>query len=149
MKPKHLLQGGMIYTLGYYPIHKMWDINRKLPRESFGRKENQLDIFIFLGQNYVRLKVIWQWYHVYKMLLLILPLGLENTSTNWNFTDSDLLEEWKIKIDWDQKYLMCEKCYKGDSNIQNRSRTLGYSQYSKKSPWWSVHMYMFSQIWWI
>ena len=31
------------------------------------------------------------------MLLLILPLGLENISTNWNFTDSDLIEQRKIQ----------------------------------------------------
>ena len=59
-------------------------------------KENQLDIFICLGQNSVRLKVIWQQVHVYKMLLLIMPLGLENTPTNRNCKDIDFLEEWKI-----------------------------------------------------
>ena len=59
-------------------------------------KENKLDIFIFLGQNYVRLKVIWRWVNFYKMLLLILPLGSENTSKNWNCTDSALLEECRI-----------------------------------------------------
>ena len=41
-------------------------------------KVNILDLFIFLGQNSVRLKVILRWGHVYNMLLLILPLGLEN-----------------------------------------------------------------------
>ena len=60
-------------------------------------KENQLDLFIFLGQNSVRLKVICPRGRVYKVFLLILPLVLENTSTKLNCTDSALPEELNIQ----------------------------------------------------
>ena len=38
VKPKHLLQRGMIYTPGYDPIQKMWDRDQKTARDNFGRK---------------------------------------------------------------------------------------------------------------
>ena len=38
MKPKHLLQRGMRYTPGYDPIQQMWDRDRKIERDNFGRK---------------------------------------------------------------------------------------------------------------
>ena len=48
-------------------------------------KENQLDLFIFLGQNSVRMKVIWRWGHVYKTLLLIMPLALKKYTNKLEF----------------------------------------------------------------
>ena len=76
MKPKHFLQRGMRYTSGCDPRQQFWDRDSKISRDSFGRKIESIDLFIFLGQKSVRLKVIWQWGHVYKMMLLILLLGL-------------------------------------------------------------------------
>ena len=62
------------------------------------KKEKQLGKCFFLGQDSVKLKVTWKWGHVYKMLSSILPQELENLLTNWNYTDSALLEEWRIHI---------------------------------------------------
>ena len=42
-------------------------------------KVNQLDVFIFLDTNTTRLKAIWIGGHVYMMMLLTLPQGLEST----------------------------------------------------------------------
>ena len=58
VKPKHFLQRGMRYTSGCDQIQQMWGRDRKTAREKLVEKENQLDLFIFLGQNSVRLKVV-------------------------------------------------------------------------------------------
>ena len=73
-------------------LQAMWYRNRKTAIEKFGKK-TQLDLFMSLGQNYVKLKVTCKCGHVHKMLLLIMPLGLENILTKMNFTDSALLEK--------------------------------------------------------
>ena len=98
VKPRHFLQRGMKWKSFGEPLQAMWNRDRKITRYNFYKKENQLDLFILLDQNSVKLKVICWWGHVYKMLLLILPLGLENVLTNRNCIDSDLLEKWKIQI---------------------------------------------------
>ena len=33
----------MRYTPGYDPIQQIWDRDRKIEKDNFGRKENQLD----------------------------------------------------------------------------------------------------------
>ena len=64
VKPEHFLQILMRYTPGYDPIQQIWDRYRKIARDFLEEKENQMDIFIFMGQNSVRLEAIWQWGHV-------------------------------------------------------------------------------------
>ena len=38
MKAKQILQRGMIYPPGSDTIHKMWDRERKIERDDFGRR---------------------------------------------------------------------------------------------------------------
>ena len=76
MKPKYFLQRGMGYTSGCDPIQEIWDRDKKISRENLGRKRKSNGFFIFLDQNLVMLKFIWWLGHVYKMLLLIMLLGL-------------------------------------------------------------------------
>ena len=43
------------------PLQAMWDIDMKIAGENFGKKkENKLDLFMSLGQNFVKLKVTCQ-----------------------------------------------------------------------------------------
>ena len=79
VKPKHFLQRGMRYTSGCYPIQQMWDRGRKTAREMFGKIRKPAGFIYLPGSNSVRLKVIRQSGHFYKMFLLTIPLGLENT----------------------------------------------------------------------
>ena len=58
VKPKYFLQRGMIYTSGCDLINQMCDKYGKIEREILVKKEKQLDLFILLGQNSVRLKAI-------------------------------------------------------------------------------------------
>ena len=49
----------MRYISGCDPVQEMWDRDRKIARDNFGRERgNQLDLFIFMGQNSVSLKFI-------------------------------------------------------------------------------------------
>ena len=56
VKTKHFLQGRMRCTSFGDPLQAMWDIDRKTARICFGKKEIQLDLFFFLGQNSMKLK---------------------------------------------------------------------------------------------
>ena len=58
MKPKHFLQIGMRYRSGCDPIQKMWDRDRKIERENFGRKRKSTGFIYLPGSKIVSLKVI-------------------------------------------------------------------------------------------
>ena len=38
VKSKYIIQRGIIYTPGYYPIQKMWDRDLNIDRDNFRRK---------------------------------------------------------------------------------------------------------------
>ena len=42
----------MGYTPGYYPIHKIWDRDRKTSRESFGRKRKSTGYIYLPGSKF-------------------------------------------------------------------------------------------------
>ena len=60
-------------------------------------KENQLDIFIFLDPNTMRMKAMLSWGHIYMMMLSNIPQGKKNKWTNMNCIENEHIEEWNIQ----------------------------------------------------
>ena len=50
VKPKHLLQRGNRYTYGCDPLQEMWDRDKKIARDNFGRKIKSTR-FIYLPES--------------------------------------------------------------------------------------------------
>ena len=91
--PRKILQEGMRYTPGYDLIQKMLDRDQKIVRDNFGIKRKSTGYIYLPGSKFREAEGHLTIRYFYNMLLLIMSLGLENISTNMNFTDSALLEE--------------------------------------------------------
>ena len=52
MKPKKILQGGMRYTYGCDSIQEMWDRDRKIARDHFGRKIKSAGFIYLPGSKF-------------------------------------------------------------------------------------------------
>ena len=42
----------MIYTSGCYPIHEMWDRDKKISRDNFGRKRKTTGLIYLPGSKF-------------------------------------------------------------------------------------------------
>ena len=52
VKLKHFLQRGMRYKSGYDPKHKMWNRDRKIARDYFGRKRKSTGFIYLPGSKF-------------------------------------------------------------------------------------------------
>ena len=52
VKPKHFLQRKIRYTSGGDQIQEMWDIDRKIARDNFGRKRKSIGFIYLPGSKF-------------------------------------------------------------------------------------------------
>ena len=52
VKPKHFLQRGIRYTYFCDPVQKMWDRDRKIARDTFGRKIKSTGFIYLPGSKF-------------------------------------------------------------------------------------------------